>query len=96
MSIKMPLKFAGSYKVVTRHDGAEKQEFCQKLSITPLAASEQSAGGDAGLPAYLITYFCFGCRRVIEGRLKENLDEKVVFQVDKRELEICPSAEGCG
>ena len=96
MSIKMPLKFAGSYKVVTRRDGAEKQEFCQKLTMTPLAESEQAAGGEADLPAYLITYFCFGCRRVLEGRLKENREDGVIFQVDERELEICPSTQGCG
>jgi hypothetical protein len=93
MSIKMPLKFAGSYKVVTRHGGNEKQEFCQKLSMTPLA--REGAGVEADLPAYLITYFCFGCRRVVEGKLKENKEEKVVFLVDEREMEICPSTEGC-
>jgi hypothetical protein len=95
MSIKMPLKFAGSYKVVTRHQGAEKQEFCQKLTISPLQGAEQGAGGQVDLPAYLITYFCFGCRRVLEGRLKENREDRVVFQVDERELEICPSTQGC-
>ena len=94
MSIKMPLKFAGSYKVITRHEGAEKQEFCQKLTMTPLGEAAQG-GGEADLPAYLITYFCFGCRRVIEGRLKENREDKVVFQVEERELEICPSTQGC-
>ena len=44
MSIKMPLKFAGSYRVITRQDGAEKQEFCQKLSMAPLTRHEQDAG----------------------------------------------------
>jgi hypothetical protein len=95
MSIKMPLKFAGSYKVITRHGGAEKREFCQKLTMTPLVGPNQGDGGEADLPAYLITYFCFGCRRVIEGRLKENREDSVVFQVDEREFEICPSTEGC-
>ncbi len=95
MSIKMPLKFAGSYKVVTRQGGAQKQEFCQKLAMTPLAGQEQGAGGEENPPAYLITYFCFGCRRVLEGRLKENREDKVVFQVDDREFEFCPSVGGC-
>jgi hypothetical protein len=29
MGIKMPLRFADSYRVVTRQGGSEKQEFCQ-------------------------------------------------------------------
>jgi hypothetical protein len=93
MNIKMPLKFVGSYKVITRHGGGEKEEFCQKLTMTPLGA--EKGDGESELPAYLITYFCFGCRRVIEGRLKENKEDKVVFQVDEREMEICPSTKGC-
>lgn len=95
MSIKMPLKFAGSYKVVTRQGGLEKQEFCQKLALTPLPGQEHDAGGEENVPAYLITYFCFGCRRILEGRLKENREDKVVFQVDNREFEFCPSTETC-
>ncbi|MGA2400675.1 MAG: hypothetical protein ABSG91_03080 [Syntrophobacteraceae bacterium] len=94
MSIKMPLKFLGSYKVVTRHGGTQKQELCQKLTMTPLAGQEQAAGGEENSPAYLITYFCFGCRRVLEGRLKENREDRVVFQVDDREFEFCPGAGG--
>ncbi len=73
MSIKMPLKFAGSYKVVTRLGGAQKQEFCQKLSMTTLSGQEQDSSDEENPPRYLVTYFCFGCRRVLEGRLKENL-----------------------
>jgi hypothetical protein len=95
MSIKMPLKFAGSYKVVTRRSGTEKQEFCQKLTMTPLAEHEKGTGGEGNMPAYLITYFCFGCRRVLEGRLKENLEDRVIFQVDEREFEFCPSTQSC-
>ena len=93
MSIKMPLKFVGSYKVITRQGGAEKQEFCQKLAMTPLARHEQGAGGEENSPTHLITYFCFGCKRVLEGRIKENLEDKVVFQVDEREYEFRPSAK---
>ena len=91
MSIKMPLKFLGRYKVVTRQGGAEKAEFCQKLTMTPMDAG---AAGE-GASKYLITYFCFGCRRVLEGSIKENKEDGVVFQVDDREFEFRPSAEGC-
>jgi hypothetical protein len=92
MQIKMPIKFHGSYKVVTRKDGMEKQEVCQKLTMSPIAAegvSEETA------PTHLITYFCFGCRRVLEGRIKDNREDGVVFQVDDREFEFCPSKSMC-
>jgi hypothetical protein len=42
-------------------------------------------------PSHQITYFSFGCRRVFEGRIKENSEEKVVFDVRDREIEISPS-----
>lgn len=91
MSIKMPLKFHGSYKVAVRKDGAEKQEICQKLSMTPLAEGESGQSPGAGAPSkYLITYFCFGCRRVLEGAIKENREDGTVFQVDDREVEFSP------
>lgn len=95
MSIKMPLKFLGNYKVVTRHGGAEKQEFCQKLTMTPLTRHEQSAGAEENTTTHLITYFCFGCRRVLEGRITDNREDKVVFQVDEREYEFSPSTKSC-
>jgi hypothetical protein len=41
-------------------------------------------------PSHQITYFCFGCRRVFEGRIKEDGEEKVVFEVGDRELEFRP------
>ena len=91
MSIKMPLKFAGSYKVVTRQAGAQKQELCQKLSMTPLSGQEQDTTGEENQPRYLVTYFCFGCRRVLEGTIKENLEDRVILQVDDREFEFCPA-----
>ncbi len=73
MSIKMPLKFAGSYKVVIRQGGLEKQEFCQKLSMTPLVEQEQTSAGEENAPAYLITYFCFGCRESPGGQAQGKL-----------------------
>jgi hypothetical protein len=91
MSIKMPLKFAGSYKVTTRHEGSEKQEICQKLSMTPLGESEQGSDAVENFPPYRITYFYFGCRRVLEGKLKENHEDRTVFDVDGREMEFCPT-----
>lgn len=92
MDIKMPIKFYGSYKVITRKDGTEKQELCQKLSMAPI--SGQNAPEETS-PTHLITYFCFGCRRVLEGRIKDNREDKVVFEVDEREIEFCPSTSMC-
>ena len=92
MEIKMPIKFLGSYNVVTRKEGTERQEVCQKLAITQIAGG--SAPEEAS-PTHLITYFCFGCRRVLEGRIKENREDMVVFQVDDREVEFCPSKKMC-
>jgi hypothetical protein len=92
MEIKMPIKFYGSYKVVTRKEGTENQEVCQKLAMTPIAGQSSSTETS---PTHLITYFSFGCRRVLEGKIKENLEDKVVFQVDDREIEFCPSKGIC-
>ena len=92
MNIKMPIKFHGSYRVVTRHSGVEKQELCQKLTISPLAEQEpRGPEAGAGAPTHMITYFCFGCRRVLEGKIKENDEYRVVFQSDEREFEFSPS-----
>jgi len=96
MSIKMPIKFHGSYKVVTRQGAIEKQEICQKLSMTPIVGQNQDAPANPENPSnYLITYFCFGCRRVLEGTIMENSADKVVFQVDDRQYEFCPSTKAC-
>ncbi len=93
MSIKMPLKFHGSYKVAIRKDGVEKQEICQKLSMTPLAGGDhEQSPGSADPSKYLITYFCFGCRRVLEGAIKENREDGTVFKVDDREIEFSPAS----
>lgn len=93
MSIKMPIKFHASYRVLTRRGGVEKQEVCQKLSMSPIAG--QSPAGAEDSPAFLVTYFSFGCRRVLEGRLKENSEDRVVLQVDDREFEFSPSEKIC-
>lgn len=96
MTIRMPVKFLGSYRVVTRHSGVEKQELCQKLAITPLAGEEEDTPGiEKDSPTHMITYFCFGCRRVLQGRIKEDCEDRVVFQADEREFEFSPSDRKC-
>ncbi len=93
MSIKMPIKFLGSYKVITRQGGTEKQEICQKLSVSLLSGQAQSSGENS--PTHLITYFCFGCRRVLEGRITEDQEDRVVFQSENREFEFSPATRPC-
>ncbi len=93
MSIKMPIKFLGSYKVITRQGGTEKQEICQKLSISALSGQAQNSVENS--PTHLITYFCFGCRRVLEGKMMENQEDRVVFQSDNREFEFSPATRAC-
>jgi len=96
MSIKMPVKFYSSYKVTTRLSGVEKSEICQKLSFSPIAGQERGDAAAARDPVkYLITYFSFGCRRVVEAEIKENREDGLVFQAEDREYEFTPTAKSC-
>jgi hypothetical protein len=92
MKIKMPIKFFGSYQVTVRSPDSESQDRCQKLTIVPLGSEAkdgppQEPGGSGD---YQIIFHDAGCRRIIVGKLKENLEEKVVFQVDDKEFEFSP------
>jgi hypothetical protein len=40
--------------------------------------------------SYQIIFHDSGCRRIIVGNLKENSEEKVVFQVDEKEYVFSP------
>ena len=92
MKIKMPIKFFGSYQVIVRTASSEARERCQKLTILQLDPEEKDkpseGSGDEG--SYQIIFHDSGCRRIIVGKLKENLEEKVVFQVDDKEYEFSP------
>lgn len=87
MKIKMPIRFFGNYQVTVRSADSESQDRCQKLTIVPLGAEERESP-EAG--SYQIIFHDAGCRRIIVGKLKENLEEKVVFQVDDKEFEFAP------
>jgi hypothetical protein len=92
MKIKMLIKFFGNYQVKVRTAEAEKLDRCQKLTIIPLGAEEKDRPsedtGEAG--TYQVIFHDMGCRRIIVGKLKENLEEKVVFQVEDKEYEFSP------
>lgn len=99
MSIKMPVKFHGSYRVVVRHGGFERKEICQKLHLIDLSGKTKAVSegeqGENQAPTYQITYYTFGCKRMVEGKLKENGEEKVVFDADGKEYEFSPSGTVC-
>jgi len=92
MTIKMPIKFFGKYQIKVRSGGTENLDRCQKLTIIPLSSEEKEGSsqesGEAG--SYQVIFHDAGCRRIITGKLKENLEERVVFQVDDKEYEFSP------
>jgi hypothetical protein len=94
MEIKMPVKFHGSYVVVTRSEGKEKKERCQKLTIRELSEKEKGKSHESldpeQMPTHQITFYDFGCKRLLDGKMKENEEERVVFQVQDKEYEFSP------
>lgn len=94
MEIKMPVKFHGSYLVVTRCEGREKRERCQKLTIRELTEGEKAGSSEALAPecrpTHQITFYDFGCKRLLDGLLKDNSEERAVFQVQDKEYEFSP------
>ncbi len=94
MEIMMPIKFHGNYLVVIRCGDSEARERCQKLTIRQLS-DEEKAQSYEGLPeeetpTHQVTFYDFGCKRIIEGRLKVNTEEKAVFGVKDKEYEFSP------
>lgn len=92
--IKMPIKFHGNYLVVIRQGESEAKERCQKLNVRELASAQQRSSADVSKgelqPTHQITFYDFGCKRAVEGVLKDNQEEKVVFQVGDKEYEFSP------
>jgi hypothetical protein len=92
MKIKMPIRFFSNYQVTVRSGSGESKERCQKLTVVELNPGEQSdfpvdpeqAGN------FQIIFHDAGCRRIIVGKLKENVEERVVFVVDDKEYEFSP------
>ncbi len=92
MKIKMPIRFFGNYQVIVRSAGTESREKCQKLTIVELGAEgkDEAAKGPDDAGSFQIIFHDAGCRRIVVGKLKENLDERVVFLVDEKEYEFSP------
>jgi hypothetical protein len=92
MKIKMPISFFGRYQVTVRSGSGESKERCQKLTIVELSSEKKGerAGNPDDAGDYQIIFHDAGCRRIIVGKLKENLEEKVVFVVEDKEYEFSP------
>ena len=92
MKIKMPIRFFGNYRVTVRSGSSESRERCQKLTVVELQSGEKDkpSEGAGAAETYQIIFHDSGCRRIIVGKLKENLEEKVVFVVDDKEYEFSP------
>ena len=73
-------------------------ERTKNLSASP---EEQKASfkdlDEKDMPTHQIVFYDFGCKRVIEGKLLENVEEKIVFKVLEKEYEFShlrpPSAQ---
>jgi hypothetical protein len=94
MDIKMPVKFHGSY-VVTIHSGDKTaKERCQKLTVSELSgkhiAKSSEDHNENDIPTHQITFYDFGCKRIVEGKLIENEEDRLVFQVEEKRYEFSP------
>ncbi len=89
--IKMPILFHANYKVIIRTSDWESRERAQKLTVRELTPDEQHMYfkdlAEKDMPTHQITFYDFGCKRVIEGILLENVEEKMVFKVQEKEYE---------
>jgi len=98
MEIKMPIKFHGNYVVAIRTGNSEDRERCQKLTVRELSEEEkeQSFKGmpREEMPTHQVTFYDFGCKRIIEGILKVNEEDRIVFGVKEKEYEFSPFRPG--
>lgn len=94
MKIKMPIKFHANYKVIIRTGDGETRERTQKLTVRPLSEDDKLRAfkdmKEEDRPTHQITFYDFGCKRIIEGKLKENEDNRLSFLVKGKEYEFSP------
>jgi hypothetical protein len=94
MEIRMPIKFHGNYVLSIRTGDSEDRERCQKLTVRPLSEEEkeQSFKGlpKGKVPTHQVTFYDFGCKRIIEGILKVNEEDRIVFSVKEKDYEFSP------
>lgn len=94
MPIKMQIMFHGSYSVVVRYSGQEKRERCQKLTVRELTPEEtehaRRSCSEGDVPTHQITFYDFGCKRLLNARIKEDLEDRIVFETQGKEYEFSP------
>lgn len=92
--IKMPIKFHGNYVVIIRTGDAEDRERCQKLTVRRLSEEEKAASfknqPPEAVPTHQVTFYDFGCKRIIEGVLKVNTEDRLVIGVNEKDYEFSP------
>lgn len=94
MNIKMPIKFHGNYLLTIHAADSQSRERCQKLTVRELSSEEAAVKTPQSRTAepatHLITFYDFGCKRVVEGTLRQNEPDKLVFLVDDKEYTFSP------
>ncbi|MBE9546408.1 MAG: hypothetical protein IMF10_02800 [Proteobacteria bacterium] len=94
MEIKMPLKIHGNYQVAIRLGDWETRVRCQRLLVKELSPEQRKKYyGDldeSEVPTHQVSFHDFGCRRNIEGKIKENTEDKLVVDVKGKEYEFSP------
>jgi hypothetical protein len=94
MEIKMPIKFHGNYVLSIRTGDSEDRERCQKLTVRPLSEEEKEQSfknlPKGEVPTHQVTFYDFGCKRIIEGILKVNDEDRIVFGVKEKDYEFSP------
>lgn len=92
MDIKMPVKFHANYVVTIRTNDWEAKERAQKLTIRELTDDERKRSfqgmAEREMPTHQFTFYDFGCKRILEGSLVKNEEDRVSFQVKEKEYEF--------
>lgn len=94
MEIRMPVKFHGNYVLSIRCGDTEDRERCQKLTIRALTPEEKERSyegiSESEMPTHQVTFYDFGCKRIIEGKISENEKDSVAFQVKDKTYQFSP------
>jgi hypothetical protein len=92
MEIKMPVKFHANYVVTIRTKDWEAKERAQKLTVRELTNDERKRSfkgmAEKDMPTHQFTFYDFGCKRILEGSLVKNEEDRVSFHVNEKEYEF--------
>ena len=92
MAVKMPVKFHANYVVTIKTKDWEARERAQKLTIRELTEEERKRAfkdmAEKDMPTHQITFYDFGCKRILEGSLVKNEEDRVSFRILEKEYEF--------